>query len=141
MAALFDALVPMLEDKFPGRGMRIENGPPQMVVFPAICPDVGDLVIIDDGDEFTMLFGRFTHEHYGEFQYPPRTDLEKAELQDTCEEIVATLAAVFNDRVVMYGGQQSVGGQLHWLRNEPTWLPPGYGQKYVWSGPFNEDDG
>ena len=141
MGALYDVLAPMLKDHFPGRGLRFEGGPPYRAVFPAICSDVGDLVVLDDGDEFTVVFGRFTHEHYGEFQFPPSTESEKEEIEEVSKNIVAILADVFADRVVMYGGKSAVGGHLHWLGDEPRWLPPGYGQKYVWSGPYNEDGG
>jgi hypothetical protein len=137
MGALFDVVAPKLAERFAGRGMRLEEGPPQSVVFPAICADVGDLVITDDGDELTVVFGRFTHHHYGwDYPYPPRNDIERANFEEAIENLVKDLTALFGDRVVMYGGRSGVGGQLHWLREEPSWIPPGYGQKYVWSGPF-----
>jgi len=57
-------LIPMLEQRFPGRGVKSDARPGPCMTFPAAHPEVGDIQIYDDGDEITLLAGNFTHGHF-----------------------------------------------------------------------------
>jgi hypothetical protein len=143
MGALFDVLAPKLEERFPGRGVRRKEKPSPMVIFPAVHPDVGDILIIDDGSEFTVVYGAFTHEHWGDFHYPPVSETDRNELTETVDDLLDHLEAIFSDRVVMWGRDfklaDYVGGWYE-LSDDATWLPGGR-RYFVWSGPYREDNG
>jgi hypothetical protein len=127
---LSEVLIPKLQRDFPGRGLRGAARSSPCAVFPAIHPEVGDLEIYDDGDELTVVAGRFTHGHFS--NYDDGLSLEQKAEQIT-DAVVSFLKAVFADEVVFYGSHEAAGGwyqrgeQWDWKRNE---------REYVWSGPL-----
>jgi hypothetical protein len=122
-------LIPKLQQRFPGRGLRIGSPPSPCAVFPAIHSSVGDIQIYDDGDEITLVAGNFTHGHFS--NYDDKLSLEqKAEV--VADQVVDFLEALFADQVVLWGSHDRSGGWYYSDKADPL-LPDGE-KKYVWSG-------
>lgn len=127
MSLLADVIAPRLRGRYPQHRLRLDAGPPQRIVIPAVHPAVGDIVIYDDEGELTVMYGNFTHSHYGPFQPFPSPDLEQ-----TIEDLCLDLDALFADRMVMWGSHETSGGRFlleHESHAEEC------GPQYVWSGP------
>jgi hypothetical protein len=124
-------LIPLLQTRFPGRGLRIGSPPAPCAVFPAAHPKVGDLQIYDDGDELTVVLGRFTHGHFSNYDERLTNDQKAAEI---AEAIVAFLEQLFADEVILWGSHEGGGGWCHaGIERDPL---PGWESEYVWSGPL-----
>ena len=130
-----DYLTPKLKARFSDRSMKLAKaGEGPVAVFPAIHPDVGDVEIFDDGDEITVVLGRFTHTHFANYE----EDLTEARREERiAEEVEEFLADLFVDRIELYGSHLGGGG---WRLVEDG--PRGWVSKiifgsetYVWSGP------
>jgi hypothetical protein len=128
---LTDRLLPLLQKRFPNRGLRLGIPPHACAVFPAVHPEVGDVEIYDDGDELTLVAGNFTHSHFSKYNFDGEysDDLKEKEI---VEEVATFLNDLFSDRVVLWGSHQGGGG----------WYYPHHGNtdqrhqnEYVWSGP------
>jgi hypothetical protein len=139
MGLLFDIIAPKLEQRFQGRGMRREAGSTLRVIFPAINSSVGDLEILDEGNDVTLIYGKFTHDTFGVDRYPPNTESEIAELDETVECFLRHLEALFCDRVVMWRESSTDFGFCE-LSRDDEWLPSGR-RYYVWSGPLRDSGG
>jgi hypothetical protein len=127
-----DVLIPKLRERFADRGLQVGVPPEPCAVFTAINPDVGDIVISDDGFELTLEAGRFTHSHFYNYDQD-LSETEKAER--ISEDVVQFLDDLFADRIVLWGSNDSSGG---WYpRDEPrSGFWSGRGELYVWSGPL-----
>jgi hypothetical protein len=129
VGALFDLLEPELQRRFPGRGLVMVQGDYPYLRFPAIHPDVGDIEIYDDGDELTVGYGKFTHCHYG--MYSARSEQWAKEAVDA---VIADLAALFSDKLKMWGSHDGGGGIVREGYEEFYPADADY-PLYVWSGP------
>lgn len=131
-----DFLIPKLRERFSGHDLQVGVPPKPCATFPAIHPQVGDIVISDEGYELTLEAGRFTHSHFSNYDQH-LSEVQKAER--ISEDVVKFLDDLFSDRIVLCGSHDSTGGW--YLRDEPPspfWR--GRGELYVWSGPLNVDD-
>ncbi|HET7731704.1 MAG TPA: hypothetical protein VFK48_16900 [Usitatibacter sp.] len=137
MATPFDLLVPELERRFPGRGLTTraaDDGLTRQAVFPAIHPEVGDVVVEDAGHEFTVFFGSFTHAHYGWIGKGGEGASEAV------GEVVGVLEKLFDGRLKMWGDHRGGGvGPLDFdgyrILGLFRILRP-RGRQYVWTGPL-----
>jgi len=130
-----DFLIPRLQQRFAGRGLKVGVPPEPCAVFPAIHTQVGDVVISDDGYEVTLEAGNFTHSHFSNYNH----NLSEAQrCEQIAEDVAQFLEELFTDRVVLWGSHASSGG----------WFPRGerssglfraHGELYVWSGPLLRD--
>jgi hypothetical protein len=129
MGALSELLLPMLRERFPGRGL-IEGQLPEepFAVFPGVHPGIRRVAVYDDRVELTVAVDDFTHGHFSD-DSAPRADSE----QRTVEAVVEFLEALFTDQIVVWG-QHSVGGG--WYRPDlgGSGSQPGV-PEFVWSGP------
>jgi hypothetical protein len=98
------------------------------VTIPAVLPDVGDIVLQDDGDEVTAFVGHFTHSHFS--NYDDITIPEKE--QSIAEDVAQFLEQLFADRIVMWGSHLG-GGGWHTIDCHERSHPKQ--KEYVWSGP------
>jgi hypothetical protein len=134
---LREALVPALKARFAGRPLVLGAGEGPVATFPAAHPGVGDLVIVDDGDELTIYIGDLTHRHFDNYD----EGLEESErARRIVEEVVAFLDDLFADRIEFFGSRFGGGGCRR--RSE---TPRGIMSKlflgartYVWSGPIDD---
>jgi hypothetical protein len=131
-----DVLIPKLRNYFPSHGLQVGVPPDPCALFPAIHPEVGDIVISDEGYELTLEAGRFTHSHFSNYDQK-LSEAQRAER--ISDDIVQFLDDLFGDRIVLWGSHDSRGG---WYpRDEPrSEFRRGDGQLYVWSGPLNMGD-
>ena len=85
-----EALARAVETRFPGVGVALERGKAEQpsdlsIVIPAAHPGVGELVIVDDGDEYTAFIGNVTHGHFA-----------------SAGQVIEFLEWLFADRVLMW---------------------------------------
>lgn len=77
------------------------------VVFVDPSEHFGDIEVYADDDELTVVFGRFTHAHFGPYR---QNDVQ----YDTCNEIASdaidTLRRVFSGELLFYGSHAGGGG-------------------------------
>jgi hypothetical protein len=127
-------LIPKLQSRFPGRGLRTASPPTPCAVFPAIHPEVGEIEIYDDGSELTVVAGKFTHGHFS--NYDDR--LSDAQKDDQiAEDVVAFLDKLFADQIILWGSHQGGGGWYN-ARSEESDFARNM-KKYLWSGPLSKD--
>jgi hypothetical protein len=129
-----DILIPKLQERFVGRGMRVASPPSPCALFPAEHPDVGEIQIYDDGSEVTLVAGNFTHGHFSNYDDELSVD-QKAE--QISGEVVTFLDALFADRIVLWGSHKQGGGWCHLDHSSSAHGPEQ--KKYVWSGPLSKD--
>ena len=132
---LAETLIPRLEERFSGRPIVIGTGSQPTATFPAVHPDVDDLIVQDDGDELTIYVGRFTHVHLGNYD---EGVTENEREQRIVEETLAFLDDIFADRIEFFASRFGSGGC-----RKRDGKPRGVVSKlllgprsYVWSGPL-----
>ncbi|RBP47032.1 hypothetical protein [Arenicella xantha] len=96
------------------------------ISIPPKIPDIGDIVIIDDGDELLTHVGRFTHSHFGCYE-DGFTDSERTAW--TVRNLMKFLDDLFSDKIVMWGEAESFGG-FHYLEYHTEHDKKGW----LWSG-------
>ena len=136
MTILTDAIVPVLKARFVGRPVIFGNPPGPVATFPAAHADVGELVIHDDGDEFTLYVGKFTHVHFGDYDESLSESARAAKIVDN---LVSFLDDVFADRMELFGSHTGGGGcrkRGNTPRGGASRLHFG-ARTYVWSGPVS----
>jgi hypothetical protein len=129
-----DVLLPVLEERFPGRGLRRGVAPDPVATFPAAHAAVGDLAILDDGGEATVFIGELTHSHFN----PYDASLTPKELaEEVTRAVVDFLEALFDDRVVIWLASDGASGGWSTLESgAPPDSHPG-ARNFVWSGPID----
>jgi hypothetical protein len=129
-----DLLIPKLQERFPGRGLKIGTPPAPCATFPAVHPEVGDLVIHEHGGDLIAMLGKCTHCHFANYE-PDLTQEEKA--KRIVAEVIAFLEAVFMDRVIMWGSHEGGGGfyQVATAEEIEARSPRMWRTVYLWSGP------
>jgi hypothetical protein len=97
-----------LDERLPGQFEKIapQEGFAPFIRFKPKWPDFGDIDLHDDVEEVTIVFGRFTHSHYGNYQDISR---EEKELH-IAENVFAVLKATFDDELEFFGSHEGSGG-------------------------------
>jgi hypothetical protein len=128
----------LLQARFPGQSMQAFPGKSPFAVFPAIHSDVGDIEISDDGDELTVLIGKFTHSHFANYDQGISDD-ERADR--ISQALVSFLDDLFADRIEMYGTHLGGGGtRVRGRQALGVVSKASTGSKtFVWSGPLRND--
>jgi hypothetical protein len=129
-----DKLIPRLEEKYGGRGVRIGLPPDPIAVFPAKHPSVGELSISDDEYEATVYVGDITHGHFN--SYDGALTQEEIDTEVT-EEILAFLDDMFADKYLLWKCRDNGSGGWQHLdyRDKPS-EPRQNTEYFVWSGPI-----
>jgi hypothetical protein len=129
---IFDYLIPELRQRFPDRAFDVSFAPEPCLVVPAIHPEVGNLVITDEGYEVTLQAGNFTHGHFSNYDEHLSEDQKN---QKIAEDVAQFMEELFADRIVLWGSHGRSGG---WFpRGErPSPLFRVRGRLFVWSGPL-----
>jgi hypothetical protein len=126
------ALVSALEGRFADRGMRVEAN---QIVFLAAHPDVGDLTIVDDGDEATVYVGSITHGHFSCYD-EKLSESEKAAV--IASDVIGFLESLFADRVLLWQLLGPMAGGWQLVEEPVTEMGSRYDLRkwLVWSGPL-----
>ena len=130
-ATLSSTLIPRLQARFPGQGMRVHEGARPVVTFPPLHPEIGDLTICDDGHELTLCLGNFAHGHFSPFDYSCPVEEYAGEV---VEQVVAFLEDLFDDRVEFWSDGDGMGGWQAF--GKPNSLGRSGVRRFVWSGPL-----
>jgi len=131
-------LLPRLAVSFAGKALRLDPGGAPVAVFASIHPEVGNVEIFDDGDELTVVLGRFTHSHFANYD----EGIDEAERgKRITEALVEFLNDLFEDRIELYGNHNGAGGARRLERGQRGLLSKAIfgGESYVWSGPLKND--
>jgi hypothetical protein len=134
--AIFNTLIPRLQDRFAGRGLRLGAPPESSVTIPGVHPEFGDLEIVDEGHEVTLYVGRFTHGHFSCYE-PDVPEQERADI--ISDQVIEFLEALFDDRVIVWGTHERGGG---WTRRDrpagsDSASSSGHSRRFLWSGPID----
>jgi hypothetical protein len=125
-----DVLMPELMAKFGDRGLRPGSAPKLIATFPARCDELGDLEILDDGNEVTIYLGDVTHGHFN--PYDDATTSEGAAKWIT-SEVIEFLDELFADRVVFWAKSNGSGGwQQRFTGHIPGTIPKD-ARVFIWS--------
>lgn len=133
---MLDTLVRKLRAAFPDQRFEINSSPTPSVVFPAVHPEVGPVEVHAERGELTVYLPRFTHTHFENFDRGLSEDEAANQMAD---EVVAFLAQLFKDQIILWGTSHGGGG---WYARDnkqsfiSRWLK---GKRYVWSGPLPSD--
>ena len=98
-------------------------------------PDVGDVEIYDDGNELTVVAGKFTHGHFSNYD-DNLTDDQKAE--EIAEAVASFLESLFADQVILWGSHKGSGG-WYFIGDEDSSFRTNQKQ-YRWSGPLTKEE-
>lgn len=131
--SIIDTLEPRLRERFPNRNMRSRQPSQADIVFPAAHPEVGDLLIYDEGDEVTVIVSEFTHLHFGA-EKQNQTEAELAAV--ITERVISFLEKLFSDRIVFWKVLGGLGGGGCRERKEVDSASTFLVRKAVWSGPI-----
>ena len=137
MTTLIQNLVSILHGRFSHGTFAVSSEGGTKVVFPAVHPEVGNIEVLDDGDELTVYLGNFTHLHFeGDDEGPS----EAQGGEKIAEEVAEFLEAVLADRIEFYGSSPGGGGCRPRQEKKRGWLSRLLlGRRtYVWSGPLDE---
>jgi hypothetical protein len=134
VGVLLDLLFPQLQQRFPGRGLVIVEGEFPYLRFPWIHKDVGDIEIHEHAEEFVVIYGNFTHVHYGHGEYFAPDQWERKAI----DQLISDLDMLFGDRLKMHRSHTGGGGIIR--EGDENYCPrqPGDPPEYVWSGPLND---
>jgi hypothetical protein len=145
---LAERLIPQLQERFPGRGLRVVDPPAPgepFAVFPAVHPEFGDLALYDDGEEVTIEIGRFTHIHLADWE----AETDEGEREGTVRVTIQFLDDLFADKIEVCGRHNGIGtagprreraSTLKVLLDALTMakLRGIDTRRFVWSGPIHE---
>src|SRR6266403_1961803 len=86
---------------------RFQTTATTSIVFPAKNPAIGEAEVREHGAELILRLGRFTHQHYGNYDASIPPDEASDRITDS---LVNFLEALFNDQIVLWGSHGEGGG-------------------------------
>jgi hypothetical protein len=103
------------------------------IVLPAAHAQVGDVTILDDGDELTVYIGTITHGHFNDYTPDNSPD---AQMRAIVDSVVWFLEDLVADRVLIWQSNGSGGWRII-EQDESLDVHSDAGtQFYLWSGPI-----
>ena len=128
-----EVLIPALRKKFTGKSFRTGSSPDPIAVFSPAYASIGELSIMDEGDEALVYIGNITHSHFN--SYDEALNPEER-VKAVSEMVVTFLDDLFKDQVVLWGSAEGRGGFFY--RSNGS-LPKDITKEeklFVWSGPI-----
>lgn len=133
---LLEKLAEELKANYPNLQFSVSEKEKHITI-PAKSNEVGDITIYDDAHELTVGVGNFTHWHASCYE-ETLSEKEKADL--IVSEVIDFLTDLFNEKIVMWGSNESGGGFYNIegnLNEQDAPLEPEKELKYVWLGKIN----
>ena len=130
----FEALAADLRSRFPNTKFTIIEGRFRELRIDAPHQGLDFVTVGYDGEEATVCVGELTHGHFNPYD---KSLSEEARVRWVCGEVMAFLADLMGDRVVVWSsGPQRSGG---WTMLEPGITPslPKGVSAHLWSGPYS----
>lgn len=133
-----DKLIPLLEEKF-GSGSFSRGADSRLIVtFPPVHYEVGELRVLDDGNEVIVEIGEITHGHFGSMN---ATATKEAAEQEVVANVVDFLEDLFAGKYILWRTKQrGAGGWKHidFLAQDDKMPKVEIDTIYfTWSGPLN----
>jgi len=134
-----EMLTPLLKERF-GDRLQVERGRLSLPTEPALViraahPDVGDVVISDNGDEVILSIGSISHEHFN--PYDPALSKEAAAAW-LADRVATFLDHLLADRVLMWMALRGTAGEWRVVKEPPRRAPRSLLRRwFVWSGPLS----
>lgn len=125
-----DMLLPALLARFADRKPRAGASTDELVIFPAAHPGFGDLVVLDDGHEATIVLGTLMHTHIDGHPRRVPADVDR----EVTEAVLEFLDDLFADRIVVWSVLRRAGG-YYYVGGKATHVPE-EARVFVWSGPL-----
>ena len=128
-------LRPMLVRHFDVNSLKVPTGDSPIADFPEKHSDVGSVRLYDEGDEVTLVLGKFTHVH---FSWDDQRLTHDQRASKIASDVLEFLDNLFADKVELYGGNFTGGGCRGRTGTRRAWLSRlFFGRKsFVWSGPI-----
>ena len=129
-----EAVIAALEAKF-GAEVTLTPASRDFASFEAKHPEVGNVVIEDDGTELTVSVGNIHHGYFGSYEVNLSDEEREAAI---ARDIVEFLTDLFDDKYLLYKSRWGGG----WRRVEEGFkrtMLPGKKSWYKWSGPVHLD--
>ncbi len=129
-----ETFVSSLKQKFPILDIARGEATNLVLTSRSKHPEVGDLLIYDDGDEATICIGEITHGHFN----PYDSTLTEEELTAEITQSVARfLERLFADRVFLWKSKSGGAGGWHILDDgQPLPASQANRDEFLWSGPL-----
>lgn len=124
-----DTLLPAVHARFPERRPSAGSSSEEVVKFPAAHPGFGDLVVLDDGHEATIVLGTLMHTHIDGHAGRVAVDVDR----EVTEAVLEFLDDLFADRIVVWSVPGQSGG-YYYVGGSATQVPQ-EARVFVWSGP------
>jgi len=129
---MMDLLKTELTRRLPGLEIRTEASN-RSIVLAAAHEEVGDVTILDDGDELTVYIGDITHGHFSGYTPGISPDQQMREIVDGLVGFVEDLVA---DRVLIWRSGRSGGWDIIESEEQLKVHSDAGTQFYLWSGPI-----
>ena len=101
-----DKLIPLLQQRF-GAGSFTRGTDPKLIVsFPSAHAEVGELKILDDGNEVIVEIGEITHGHFGSMK---ETATQEAD-QEVAENVVDFIEDLFAGKYILWRTKKRFAG-------------------------------
>ncbi len=130
---LKDALLAELTRRF-GDAFHPGDDPHTVAIFPAAHPEVGDVIVRDEGDEAIVFLGDITHEH---FSSDVDAEFDTARAEEVARDVADFLSELFADRILLW---QAFFGWIGGYRLLPAVDRSRYLERWArccrWSGPI-----
>ena len=128
-----EVLIPLLKASFGDGAFTTGVTPNAIAVFPAKHPEVGSIEIFEDGNELTLVVGKFSHGHFGNFE---KSLSEADRAFQISSDVVSFLTDIFTDRIEFWGSHSGAGGwRQRGARGKVAAFVFG-SATHVWSGPI-----
>ena len=132
-----DRLIALLEHRLPGTHISVPGENRSVASIASSCPDIGSLLIVDDGDEVTIFLGRFTHCH---FELDDEAESPMAAETRLFEEVADFIGQVLTEQIEFYGRGVAGGCRVRCDKPRSWFSRLLFGKRsYVWSGTVVED--
>jgi hypothetical protein len=99
MATISELLIPALQSKFPNEKWTFGASPDSIAFLPALCEEVGDLHITDDGDEAGIFIQHVTHCHINPYE---EVDSDEQRAHWIVKEVVGFVDDLLADRILLW---------------------------------------